>query len=83
MKNLVATVSAAAMPALTACSNNLYADVTRFYANQPITRGPLAVVPIDPALANSLKFRTHAEILADALSREFPGATGTAIRVRI
>ncbi|KAB7646422.1 DUF4136 domain-containing protein [Polymorphobacter fuscus] len=60
---------AAAMLALAACSNNLYADVTRFHTNQPITRGTLAVVAIDPAMANNLEFRTHAETVAIQMRR--------------
>ena len=57
------------MLALAACSNNLYADVTRFHTNQPISRGTLAVVPADPAMANSLEFRTHAETVAVQMRR--------------
>jgi hypothetical protein len=58
-----------AMLALAACSNNIYADVTRFHANQPISRGTLAIVPPDPAMANSLEFRTHAETVAVQMRR--------------
>lgn len=69
MKKLIAAATATAMLALTACSNNLYADVTRFHTNQPITRGTLAVVPIDPSMATSLEFRTHAETVAVQMRR--------------
>ena len=69
MKKLFAALPVAAMLVLSACSNNLYADVTRFHTNQPITRGTLAVVPIDPAMANSLEFRTHAETVAVQMRR--------------
>ena len=58
-----------AMLALAGCSNNLYADVTRFHTNQPISRGTLAVVPADPSMANSLEFRTHAETVAVQMRR--------------
>lgn len=58
-----------ALMALAGCSNNLYADVTRFHTNQPISRGTLAVVPADPSMANSLEFRTHAETIAVQMRR--------------
>ena len=60
----LALVPVVAMLALAGCSNNLYADVTRFHTNQPISRGTLAIVPADPSMANSLEFRTHAETVA-------------------
>jgi hypothetical protein len=69
MKKLFAAVPVAAMLALAACSNNLYADVTRFHTNQPISRGTLAIVPPDPAMSNSLEFRTHAETVAVQMRR--------------
>lgn len=70
MKSLrLAVLPLAALISLSACSNNLYADVTRFHTNQPISRGTLAVVPIDPAMANSLEFRTHAETVAVQMRR--------------
>jgi hypothetical protein len=59
----------AAILAVAACSNNIYADVTRFHTNQPISRGTLAIVPPDPAMANSLEFRTHAETVAVQMRR--------------
>jgi hypothetical protein len=65
----LALLPLAALVSLSACSNNLYADVTRFHTNQPISRGTLAVVPIDPAMANSLEFRTHAETVAVQMRR--------------
>ena len=58
-----------ALLALAGCSNNLYADVTRFHTNQPISRGTLAIVPADPSMANSLEFRTHAETVAVQMRR--------------
>jgi hypothetical protein len=69
MNKLFAILPAAAMLALAACANNLYADVTRFHTNQPISRGTLAIVPVDPAMANSLEFRTHAETVAVQMRR--------------
>ena len=59
----------AALLAVAACSNNIYADVTRFHSNAPISRGTLAIVPTDPALANNLEFRTHAETVAVQMRR--------------
>jgi hypothetical protein len=59
----------AAILAVAACSNNIYADVTRFHTNAPISRGTLAIVPPDPAMANSLEFRTHAETVAVQMRR--------------
>ena len=69
MQTLRAALTATALLALTACSNNLYADVTRFHTNQPINRGTLAVVPLDPSVANSLEWRTHAETVAVQMRR--------------
>lgn len=59
----------AALLAVAACSNNTYADVTRFHSNAPISRGTLAIIPTDPAQANNLEFRTHAETVAVQLRR--------------
>lgn len=64
-----AVLPIAAVLALGACSSNIYADVTRFHTNQPISRGTLAIVPPDPAMANSLEFRTHAETVAVQMRR--------------
>ena len=70
MKKLhLALMPMAALIALGACSNNLYADVTRFHSNQPISRGTLAIVAADPAVGNSLEFRTHAETVAVQMRR--------------
>jgi hypothetical protein len=65
----LATLPVAAMLALSACSNNTYADVVRFHNNQPISRGTLAIVPADPSVADSLEFRTHAETVAVQMRR--------------
>jgi hypothetical protein len=62
-------VPLAALLAVAACSNNTYADVTRFHSNAPISRGTLAIVPPDPAMADSLEFRTHAESVAVQMRR--------------
>lgn len=60
----------ALMLALGACSSsNQYAEVARFHTNQPINRGTLAIVPADPAVADSLEFRTHAETVAIEMRR--------------
>lgn len=59
----------AAILAVAACSNNIYADVTRFHTNAPISRGTIAIIPPDPAMANSLEFRTHAETVAVQMRR--------------
>ena len=59
----------AALLAVAGCSNNIYADVTRFHTNAPISRGTLAIVPPDPAMADSLEFRTHAESVAVQMRR--------------
>lgn len=64
-----AALPIAAMLALSACSNTTYADVVRFHNNQPITRGTLAIVPADAAIADSLEFRTHAETVAVQMRR--------------
>lgn len=70
MKKLLLTaVPMAATLALSACSNNTYADVVRFHNNQPISRGTLAVVPSEPGVANSLEWRTHAETVAVQMRR--------------
>lgn len=70
MKSLrIAVLPFAALVSLSACSSNIYADVTRFHTNQPISRGTLAVVPIDPSMAGSLEFRTHAETVAVQMRR--------------
>jgi hypothetical protein len=65
----LAALATTAMLALSACSNNTYADVVRFHNNQPITRGTLAIVPADPSVADSLEFRTHAETVAVQMRR--------------
>jgi hypothetical protein len=72
MRNRVlAATSIALMLALAACGrNNVYADVARFHTNQPINRGTLFIQPADPALANNLEFRTHAESVAVEMRRQ-------------
>jgi hypothetical protein len=67
-KFALVAASATAMLALSACSNT-YADVVRFHSNQPISRGTLALASADPAVADSLEFRTHAETVAIQLRR--------------
>jgi hypothetical protein len=64
-----AALPLAALMALSACANNLYADVARFHANQPINRGTLYLQPADPAMGQSLEFRTHSETVAIQLRR--------------
>jgi len=67
---ILAAGTLAATPALPACSSGSYADVVRFHANQPINRGTLFIQPADPAIANSLEFRAHAESLAVQIQRQ-------------
>jgi hypothetical protein len=67
MKPMLALLLAAT---LAACGGSArYADVARFHANQPINRGTLYIQPADPAVANSLEFRTHAETIATEMRR--------------
>lgn len=67
---IIAAASLALMLALSACNRGgLYADVARFHSNQPINRGALFIEPADPAIANSLEFRTHAELIAVEMRR--------------
>lgn len=44
-------------------------EVTRFHLNQPIARGQIAIEPFDPALSNSVEFRTYASAVARQLAR--------------
>ncbi len=69
MPSILKALPAAAMLALAACGSANYADVVRFHTNQPISRGTLALVPADPAVANSLEWRTHAETVAVQMRR--------------
>lgn len=68
-KAILAASMLAATLALSACSSGTYADVVRFHTNQPINRGTLFIQPADPAIANSLEFRTHAESVAVEMRR--------------
>ncbi|MCA3254588.1 MAG: DUF4136 domain-containing protein [Alphaproteobacteria bacterium] len=52
---------------LAACTARPEADVTRFHLGQPISRGTVFVAPLDPGVAQSLEFRSHAEGVATAL----------------
>lgn len=66
--SLAAAALLAMMTALSACGGN-YADVVRFHSNAPISRGTLAIVPPDAAMADSLEFRTNAETVAVQMRR--------------
>ena len=46
------------------------ASVVSFHSGQPMTRGTIAVVPTNPADAQSLAFRVHAESVAVELRRQ-------------
>lgn len=46
------------------------ASVVRFHTGQPINRGTIALVPVNPADADSLQFRTLAESVAVELRRQ-------------
>jgi hypothetical protein len=72
MRNKVlAATSIALMVALSACGRGgTYADVARFHTNQPINRGTLFIQPAEPAIANNLEFRTHAESVAVEMRRQ-------------
>jgi hypothetical protein len=67
-KSVLAAVPVAMMLALSACSSD-YAEVVRFHSNAPISRGTLAIVPPNAAMADSLEFRTNAEIVAVQMRR--------------
>jgi Domain of unknown function (DUF4136) len=68
-KSALIVLPLAAMLALSACSNNTYAEVVRFHTNQPMNRGTIAIVPADPSVGNTLEFRTHGETVAIELRR--------------
>jgi hypothetical protein len=67
-KTVFAAVPIALMLALSACGGK-YAEVVRFHSNAPIGRGTIAIVPPDPAMADSLEFRTNAETVAVQMRR--------------
>ncbi len=70
-RQIIAATSIALMLALSACNRGgNYADVARFHTNQPINRGTLFIQPSDPATANNLEFRTHAESVAVEMRRQ-------------
>ena len=69
-RQILAASSIALMLALSACSGGTYADVARFHTNQQINRGTLFIQPTDPAIANNLEFRTHAESVAVEMRRQ-------------
>lgn len=65
-----AATTLALMLALAGCNRGgTYADVARFHTNQPVNRGTLFIQPADPALADNLEFRTHAESVAVEMRR--------------
>jgi hypothetical protein len=59
--------------ALAACASTPTADVTRFHMGQPIPSDTIRFVaspdPVAPGTAQSLEFRTHANIVAQDLAR--------------
>jgi hypothetical protein len=63
----------AASLALAACASTPTADITRFHMDQPIPSDTIRVVPspdpVAPGTAQSLEFRTHANIVAQDLAR--------------
>ena len=66
---IVAATAITLALALGACNRGPTAEVARFHTNQPINRGTLFIQPADPATANSLEFRTHAESVAVEMRR--------------
>ena len=70
MKKAIAlALPMAAMLALSACANNMYAEVARFHSNQPMNRGSVAIVSAVPENQNSVEFQTHAETVAVEMRR--------------
>ncbi len=58
-----------ALAALAACASPFRADVSRFESQLPAPAGQtFTVVPMDPALANSIEFRMYAQQVADHLA---------------
>lgn len=68
-KMMTVALPMAAMLALSACSNNMYAEVARFHSNQPMNRGTIAIVSAVPESQNSVEFQTHAESVAVEMRR--------------
>jgi hypothetical protein len=66
-------LAVAAALALAACASTPTAEVTRFHMGQPIPSDTIRVVPspdpVAPGTAQSLEFRTHANIIAQDLAR--------------
>lgn len=69
MKNLLLALLPLALLAGCATVSN-EASVVRFHTGQPINRGTIALVPVNPAEADSLQFRTLAESVAVELRRQ-------------
>jgi len=60
----------AVLLALTACSSGpADIEVTRFHLSAPITRGSIVVESDDAALANTVEFRTHQNVVTEELAR--------------
>lgn len=59
----------AALLLVAGCATAPGIEVTRFHLGEPVPRATVAVVPVDPAAADSLEFRTHAAAVAAALAR--------------
>lgn len=71
MKNLLVKAAAVAgIGLLAACTTGQRGtEVTRFHIEQPIAPQPFNIEPGDPADADSLEFRTYAEIVAAELAQ--------------
>jgi len=56
---------------LAACAGTTpQANVVSFHGTQPMSRGTIATVPQNPADADTLSFRVHAESVSSALARQ-------------
>jgi hypothetical protein len=66
-------LAVAAALALAGCASTPTAEVTRFHMGQPIATDTIRIVPspdpVAPGAAQSLEFRTHANIVAQDLAR--------------
>jgi len=68
MANLLSVlVPVAAALALAACATSPQAQVVRFHAGQPVSRGTIVIVPANTAMAGTLEFQAQAAAITPHL----------------
>lgn len=67
MRRFRSAIVLSALVMLAACATAPQAQSVRFHAGQPIARGTIAIVPVNPAMVGSLEFQAQSAAIAPHL----------------